>query len=99
MNDMKQATHEQAMAVLQDAPVFQVWYLGAFSALGIQNAPISRELADLTRSIDEATAACAIMGAARSGDRVWPALEFLRARRKDEEKRLELGVIARGQTP
>ena len=51
-------------------------------ALDIVNIRMASDLAELTRSTDEATKAILIMRASRQGDRVWPALEWLRGQRR-----------------
>jgi hypothetical protein len=57
-------------------------YLGALVALGVSNLGMASDLAKLTRSTDEATKVVILMRDARDGDRVWPALEWLRAQRR-----------------
>lgn len=57
-------------------------YLGAFAALGVTGVDLASDLTELTRSTDDAVGAIAVMRDARAGDRVWPALEWLRAQRR-----------------
>ena len=70
-----------ARAVLE-ADARHGMYLGAFIALDIVNIRMASDLAELTRSTDEATKAILIMRASQQGDRVWPALEWLRGQRR-----------------
>ena len=63
---------------------WQLMYLGAFGALLVPNVSMALELAQLTRSEDEAIGAISVMRRAVEGDRVYPALEFLRKRREAE---------------
>lgn len=56
-------------------------YLGAFAALGIPNSEAARELAAVTASTIEAFQAIVRLKDSPPGDRVWPVLEWLRARR------------------
>ncbi len=76
---LDQAGELPVTATMRDA--WRAMYAGAFAALNILNPAMIFELADLTRSSDEATGAILAMRAAREGDRVWPALAWLRARR------------------
>lgn len=57
-------------------------YLGAFAALRIDNAEMASGLAELTRSDDDAIKAIAMMRDGKAGDRVYPALEWLRMKRE-----------------
>lgn len=57
-------------------------YLGAFAALGIANADVAHEMAEATRSDEEAIAAIHVLRRGKEGDRVWPALDWLRMKRK-----------------
>jgi hypothetical protein len=59
-------------------------YRGAFMALGVTNSAMARELAYRTRSDDEVAGAIDVMRAAAPGDRVWPALNWLRVKRVGE---------------
>lgn len=56
-------------------------YLGAFLVLRIPNDDAARELTELTRSDEEAAYAIHVMHNAIDGDRVWPALVWLREQR------------------
>ena len=60
---------------------YQLMYLGAFAALGVSNADMAAEMAEVTRSEDEAISAIHVMRRAKEGDRVWPALEWLKMKR------------------
>lgn len=65
-------------------------YLGAFAALGVTNVAMARELADLTVTDDDFEGAIIRLREAREGDRVWPALDWLRQRRAGETDPLSL---------
>jgi hypothetical protein len=65
-----------------DTAAWHGMYLGAFVALDIPNVSMASDLAKLTRSTDEATKVVILMRDARDGDRVWPALEWLRVQRR-----------------
>jgi hypothetical protein len=60
---------------------YQMMYLGAFAALNIKNGVMLFALVDLTRSDAEAAEVVARLRDAKEGDRVWPALAYLRALR------------------
>ena len=60
---------------------FQLMYLGAFTALEIQNVGAAKMLAEATADEAEAVHAIGILRDGKDGDRVWPALEWLRAQR------------------
>lgn len=64
--------------------IWHAMYLGAFIALDVTNGPIADELTKLTRSAEEAVVAIEIMRRARPGDRVYPALRWLREQRQKE---------------
>lgn len=70
------------VALQQARYVWQSEYLGAFIAFGIDNESMAKELAALTLSDAEAFAVIAIMRDAKPGDRVYPALDWLRSQRK-----------------
>jgi hypothetical protein len=57
-------------------------YSGAFAALRISNIDMAARLAELTRTDEEALRVIEIMRTAGEGDRVWPALEWLRMKRE-----------------
>lgn len=58
--------------------LYEVVYTGALMALRVKALDNARELASLTRNNADLAAAIEVMAAAREGDRVWPALDFLR---------------------
>lgn len=58
-------------------------YIGAFGALDIGNIDMVKVLTELTRSDEEAARVVVILRTGREGDRVWPALAWLRARRAE----------------
>lgn len=62
-----------------DTGTWHAMYLGAFLALGVSNLDVANEMAELTHSNDQAVRAILTMRLAQEGDRVWPALEWLRA--------------------
>lgn len=61
---------------------WQVQYLGAFVALGVSNVAMAEELAALTETDQECVHCIGVMRRAKEGDRVYPALQSLRALRK-----------------
>ena len=61
---------------------WQNMYLGAFVALKVENIAMAKELSDLTRSDEEAVVVIRIMRDRREGDRVYPALAWLRTQRQ-----------------
>jgi hypothetical protein len=61
--------------------VWQNMYLGAFGALKIPNTAMTRKLAEVTCSDTEAAHAIGLLRDADEGDRVYPALAWLRAQR------------------
>jgi hypothetical protein len=60
-------------------------YLGAFSALGVTNLAVAAELSELTRTEQECVHAIGVMRRSREGDRVYPALQALRAIRAAQQ--------------
>jgi len=56
-------------------------YCGAFVALGISNIDSASLLSNLTKTTDEAVEAIQMLKNGREGDRVYPAVEFLRKKR------------------
>ena len=58
-----------------------VQYLGAFVALGVTNVAMAEELAALTETDQECVHCIGVMRRAKEGDRVYPALQSLRALR------------------
>ena len=62
---------------------YQLMYLGAFAALLIPNVEMAKELAELTKMEQDAVHAIGIMRDAPAGNRVWPALDWLRQRRAE----------------
>jgi len=67
---------------MQDRNHWQAMYLGAVAALKIRNVAVVAELAELTRSDEEAIQAISIMHGGSPGDRVWPARDWLQAQRR-----------------
>ena len=65
---------------------WQVQYLGAFAALGVSHVAMAEELAALTETDQECVHAIGVMRRAREGDRVYPALQSLRALRRDTDR-------------
>ena len=63
---------------------WQFMYLGAFGALGVTNVAMAEELAALTETDQECVHAIGVMRRAKEGDRVYPALQSLRALRSIE---------------
>lgn len=61
---------------------WRLMYLGAFAALVIPNMEAAKLLADVTETDAEAARAIGIMRDASPGDRVYPALAWLRKQRK-----------------
>jgi hypothetical protein len=73
--------HEVALV---DSAAMRSWhmmYLGAFVALRIDNVEMAQELALTTFADEEVTRAIAMMRDGKPGDRVYPALEWLREQR------------------
>jgi len=58
-------------------------YLGAFTALRIVNVAMASVLVGVTSSDDETIRAIEIMRDGKEGDRVYPALLWLRNQRKE----------------
>lgn len=69
---------------------FHLMYLGAFTALDIQNVAAARMLAEVTETEAEVVHAIIIMREAATDDRVWPALTWLREQRPGMRLRHEL---------
>jgi hypothetical protein len=67
---------------------FELAYVAACTALEITTS-ICRELAELTRSVAELVEAVKAMRDAEPNQRVFAALDLLRARRTDERKAAE----------
>jgi hypothetical protein len=60
---------------------WRMMYLGAFAALRIQNLEIAGELTANTTSDEEAAHVIELLRTGKEGDRVYPALAWLKARR------------------
>lgn len=81
---------DQAPADVQ-APIgasmstFEAMYRGALIALDVSSLRMAPWLGRLTRTEGEAWAVIALMRKAPAGDRVRPAIEWLRARRHGSE--------------
>lgn len=61
---------------------WRMMYLGAFGALLIPNLAMAEQLGELTRSDEEAGHVIMLLRQGREGDRVWPALNWLREQRE-----------------
>jgi hypothetical protein len=66
----------------RDFIIWRAMYIGAFIVLGINNLDATRELAETTRSDAETERAIHVLRNNKEGDRVWPALQWLREQRQ-----------------
>lgn len=80
------AAHEVRLNVSLEMG-WRYMYLGALAAFGVTSIDVSVPmLLEQTRSDDECIHAIGVMRRAKSGDRVWPALEALKEMRKAENR-------------
>ena len=66
---------------MEDQSRWHMMYLGAFAALVIPNVEMAKELAERTRTDDEAVHVIGMLRNGTDGDRVYPALSWLRDER------------------